>query len=117
MINKRDEKQRPEVGTQDIDKYEFGGLEVDETLTNGYHLYIPYGIHCDIFKTIQYSIQLLYKECYDIENDLAKIKAGVGNTITEEAYNGLKENLEQKLTLNKQRIALFEKIEPLINEI
>jgi len=53
LMNKYDEKQRDEVGVKDMENYEFGGVELDETLTNGAQVYIPYGIWVDTFKAME----------------------------------------------------------------
>lgn len=39
-----------------------GVFFIDEKFSNGYHLYIPYGIHNDLHSTIRHSISLIEKE-------------------------------------------------------
>lgn len=66
-MNKHDVKKRDEVGYQDMEKYEHGGLEIEETLTNGYLLYVPYGIHCDVFDALEQGIVSMNKQVADLQ--------------------------------------------------
>lgn len=120
VITMLDKKQRPEVGIQDMDKYEFGGLEIDNELTNGYHLYIPYGIHCDIFKAIQDSIRLMQNQRRECEDTIKKLENSIDD-LKEEHHKNMASQaiLLQKQTIERidNNLKVFEKIEPLINEI
>jgi galactokinase/mevalonate kinase-like predicted kinase len=112
-----DEKKRPEVGVDDIDIYEFGGLEIDNKLTNGYQLYIPYGIHCEIFDTLQDSIRLLYNQREECEKDIRNVK---DMELTDKNKNAIKYiidiNTETIRRINRD-LKILEKIVPLKDEI
>jgi uncharacterized protein YydD (DUF2326 family) len=114
-----DKKQRPEVGIQDIDKYEFCGLEIDSKLTNGYQLYIPYGIHCDIFDAIQDSIRLLYDKKNECKNNIKKLTEELNKL--EEGKRDVIENIivmeEDVIQKVNKDLKILEKIVPLVDKI
>jgi len=113
-----DEKKRPEVGFSDMDKYEFGVFEVDNKLTNGYQLYIPYGIHCDFFNAIQHSIRSLYHEIEKIEHYIKTIDESLtSGKIDKETYSKLKDQYEFNTNSFNKDIAILEKILPIVHEI
>lgn len=114
-----DKKKRPEVGIDDIDKYEFGGLEIDNQLTNGYQLYIPYGLHCGLFNAIEDSIRLMNNQKYEckthiinLTNDMKKLE-DKNRPMAEYAINIQKETIER---IDKN-LKILEKIVLLKNEI
>lgn len=102
-----DEKQREEIGFNDMDKYEYGGLEIESKLTNGYLMYIPYGIHVDVFNAIEKGIQAMYKQKDDL---LETITMNPGADYLEEVLNRQVAELEK-------HIKVLEKITPIANEI
>ncbi|HDR7066982.1 TPA: hypothetical protein QCW42_004088 [Bacillus cereus] len=111
MSNIHDSKRRPEVGVKDMDKYENGGLEVEERLTNGYLMYVPYGIHCDIFESIEVSIRLMSKRIEELNETL--------NTHTD--YTGinptLKRMIKEQIDDMQRYLHVLEKISPIKHEI
>jgi hypothetical protein len=59
---------RKNKGVEDILETEEsvnGVFEIDEKYANGYHLYIPYGIHCDLHDAIEYAIRKIEKDLYE----------------------------------------------------
>jgi hypothetical protein len=114
------EKDRPEVGFQDIDKYDFGGLEVDEMLTNGYHLYIPYGIHCDLFRAIGDGVRALQNQLTRCEKIIKNLEKDIMEYTEEEHKNAARHVIEiqqDEIERINKDLKILEKIEPLINEI
>lgn len=100
MSNKYDEKQREEVGYKDMEKYEDGGLEIEETLTNGYLLYIPYGIHCDLFEAMQEGIKSMGR----YQDDLKKYHGGTDMEM-------LKNNFKMQIQELEKHIDVLQKIQ------
>ncbi|WP_410988655.1 hypothetical protein [Bacillus cereus] len=110
MVNKYDEKRRPEIGIKDMEKYENGGLEVEERLTNGYLMYIPYGIHCDIFEAIEASNRLMMSEIDQIQKSIDGLDGSVYSQT-------IKRMLEEKMEKLKKHSYVLQKIEPIKHEI
>lgn len=110
MVNKHDDKRRPEVGVKDMDKYENGGLEVEERLSNGYLMYVPYGIHCDIFDAIEASNRLMMSEIDQIQKSIDRLDSSVYSQT-------IKRMLEEKIEKLKKHSYVLEKIEPIKHEI
>ncbi|HFK1543412.1 TPA: hypothetical protein ACGXM3_005234 [Bacillus cereus] len=110
MVNKHDDKRRPEVGVKDMDKYENGGLEVEERLSNGYLMYVPYGIHCDIFDAIEASNFLMMSEINQIQKSIDGLDGSVYSQT-------IKRMLEEKIEKLKKHSSVLEKIAPIKHEI
>ncbi|EPC8411109.1 hypothetical protein CN553_12145 [Bacillus cereus] len=110
MSNIHDSKRRPEVGVKDMEKYEFGGLEVEERLTNGYLMYVPYGIHCDIFDAIEASNLLMMNEINQIQKSIDGLDGSVYSQT-------IKRMLEEKIEKLKKHSSVLEKITPIKHEI
>ncbi|MBK1611831.1 hypothetical protein [Bacillus cereus] len=110
MANKHDEKRRPEVGVKDMEKYENGGVEVEERLTNGYLMYVPYGIHCDIFEAIEASNRLMMSEIDQIQKSIDGLDGSVYSQT-------IKRMLEEKMGKLKKHSYVLQKIEPIKHEI
>ncbi|WP_168898299.1 hypothetical protein [Bacillus sp. ISTL8] len=110
MVNKHDDKRRPEVGVKDMDKYENGGLEVEERLSNGYLMYVPYGIHCDIFDAIEASNRLMMSEIDQIQKSIDRLDSSVYSQT-------IKRMLEEKIENLKKHSHVLEKIVPIKHEI
>jgi len=111
MTNTHDSKRRPEVGVKDMDKYENGGLEIEERLTNGYLMYVPYGIHCDIFESIEVGIRLMSKRIEELNKTLNEITDDTG--INPSVKRMLKEQIDDM----KKHLHVLEKISPIKHEI
>ncbi|HHB2481426.1 TPA: hypothetical protein ACORDH_002877 [Bacillus cereus] len=111
MVNKHDDKRRPEVGVKDMDKYENGGLEVEERLSNGYLMYVPYGIHCDIFDAIEKSNRLISDKIQELQKIINELE--IDNKYSEIIERSAKEQIE---TLEKH-LHVLEKIVPIKHEI
>jgi hypothetical protein len=111
-MNKHDLKKRPEVGFVDMKNFEFGGLEVEELLSNGYLLYIPYGIHNDIFRTMQVG-QILMHNRIDELNKLIEDT----EDIPENVKKALVENFKNQIEHLRKHIEIIDKILPIQNEI
>lgn len=105
-MNKHDVKEREEVGYKDMKNYEHGGLEIEETLTNGYLLYVPYGIHCDIFDAIEQGIVTLKYDVNEMEKDFKDLDSPV-----------LKKQIEQRIKDLKKHIDVLEQISPIKHEV
>jgi hypothetical protein len=108
-MNKRDSKRREEIGFKDMCFHEFGGLEIDEKLTNGYQLYIPYGIHCDIFEAIDRSL-LLMGRSLDTMRDSQKDAEALGNETLIKLF-------EEQITQLEKHKEVLERIAPIADEI
>lgn len=94
MSNSYDSKRRPEIGVKDMDKYENGGLEVEEKLTNGYLMYVPYGIHCDIFESMEASIRVMSKKIEELHIIFQNISDTTGE-VNESMENHFQEQIDE----------------------
>ncbi|WP_151035784.1 hypothetical protein [Bacillus wiedmannii] len=110
MSNGYDSKRRPEIGVKDMDKYENGGLEVEERLTNGYLMYVPYGIHCDIFEAMEASSRLMVRQIAEYQNLVDKMEG-------KESGQVLVKNFKQKIDELKKHMHVMDSISPIKHEI
>ncbi|PFA76906.1 hypothetical protein [Bacillus cereus] len=94
MHNSHDSKRRPEVGIADMIKHEFGGLEIQEKLTNGYLMYVPYGIHCDIFESMEASIRVMSKKIEELHIIFQNISDTAGE-VNESMENHFQEQIDE----------------------
>lgn len=118
-MTKYDVKRRPEVEIKDVDKYEFGGFEIDEQLTNGYNLYVPYGIHRELFEAIKDSIRLMENQRKECECNIAKLSEDM-NTLEERLKGVVKYTIGiQQDTIRRVEtdLKVLEKFVELENEI
>jgi hypothetical protein len=113
-MNKHDLKKREEVGYKDMEKYECGGLEVEELLTNGYLMYVPYGIHNDIFKAMEVGNTSILKRI----DELKKI---IKDTEVSDMPQKIKEqcikNFNYQIEDYQKHVSVLEKIQPLVHLI
>lgn len=104
-------KGRENVGIQGMKEYEFGGLVIDEKLRDGYNLFIPYGLHVDLFDAIWDSVLLIQEKKIHLQEMIDEL---VGE---DKAMKMLRESfLSQidKLTIQEEMLLV---ISPLINEV
>lgn len=114
----KDKKNRPEVGMDSINKYEFGGFEIDNKLTNGYQLYIPYGLHIDFFKSIDYSIRLMKKAIDESEHKINVLLDSVkSNQISSDVGKDFINSHKYEIESLNQKVELLEKLSDISNEI
>ncbi|PEL24286.1 hypothetical protein [Bacillus toyonensis] len=99
---------RPEVGFKDMKNYEFGGLEVDQKLENGYLLYVPYGVHVDIFNAMEAGIQQLQNKITDCENAIKE---------NGKEHAALSQMLQETINDVQKHIEVLQHITPLKHEI
>jgi hypothetical protein len=113
-MNKYDVKKREEVGYKDMEKYKFGGLEVEELLTNGYLMYVPYGIHVDIFQAVYSGILAMEKQIEGLrkiikETENSDFDDRVKEKVLPNFYHQIKELEKHKDVLSK--------IYPILDEV
>jgi hypothetical protein len=106
FMNKYDVKKREEVGYKDMEKYEFGGLEIDELLTNGYLMYVPYGIHVDIFNAIEQGIRSMQRHKESIQHSMKEIE-----------IESLKNNLKLQIDGLDKQIDVLTKIHGIVTQV
>lgn len=114
-MNKYDKKGREEVGFSDMGNYDFGGLEIEEKLQNGYLLYVPYGIHKDIFDAIEQGLIAMGQrndELMDSINKTAEIE-----TIPDDVKEMLIKNFNGAIEQRKKHIKILETILPISYEV
>ena len=114
-MNKYDKKGRPEVGFADMEDYEFGGLEVEDTLQNGYLLYVPYGIHKDVFDAIEHAMITMRQSNTEME-DLIMKTAELEN-IPNSVKDAMEKNFKSVIEKRKKHIKVLEAILPISEEI
>lgn len=106
---------RKEVGFADMSEYEFGGLEIDGKLENGYLLYIPYGIHKDIFDAIEQGVIAMGQRNDDIRDSISKTSES--DTIPYSVRDAIIQNFNSAIEQRKKYIEILETILPISDEI
>lgn len=106
---------REEVGFSDMGKYEFGGLEIEKKLENGYLLYIPYGIHKDIFDAIEQGVIAMGQRNDDIRDSISKTSES--DTIPYSVRDTIIQNFNSAIERNMKHIEVLETILPISDEI
>ena len=106
---------REEVGFSDMGKYEFGGLEIGGKLENGYLLYIPYGIHKDIFDAIEQGVIAMGQINDDIRDSISKTSES--DTIPYSVRDTIIRNFNSAIEQRKKYIEILETILPISDEI
>ena len=106
---------REEVGFSDMGKYEFGGLQIDGKLENGYLLYIPYGIHENIFDAIEQGVIAIGKRNDDIRDSISKTSES--DTIPYSVRDTIIRNFNSAIEQRKKYIEILETILPISDEI
>ena len=104
-------KDRPNIGVDKMQDFDFGGLCVESTHPNGALVYVPYGIWFDIFDTLERSMYLMVHMHSKLKTEYADIKDKEG--IPTEVLEGYK----NKLNTYTKDIQLLESIIPLCQEI
>lgn len=76
MVNMKDTSvdNRPNIGIQDMENYENGGLCVEELHTNGVSVYIPYGVYDAVFDAMSKGIKAMSNDKTDNVSTILKYK-------------------------------------------
>ena len=106
---------REEIGFSDMGKYEFGGLQIDGKLENGYLLYIPYGIHKDIFDAIEQGVIEMGQRNDDIRDSISKTSES--DTIPYPVRDAIIHIFNRAIERNMKHIEVLETILPISDEI
>ena len=106
---------REEIGFGNMGEYEFGGLQIDGKLENGYLLYIPYGIHKDIFDAIEQGVIAMGQRNDELIDSISK--TAEIETIPDDVKEMLIKNFNSAIEQRKKYIEILETILPISDEI
>lgn len=105
---------RPNIGVEDMGNYENGGLCIDSMERNGLHLYVPYGVWCDLFNAMDVGTRVMHDRIRELKKLIHE-----GEEMQEKfpQYKTFYKSFKEQIEMLEKQISIFDVIAPLREEV